>query len=88
MQRDSHAFRGGQRHQRMMGETNPKRQYLSPCCMGLSDGTETVIRQKKKGARADKRHRHPEFTILELREPKASGSSFFVKSVCQKWGYL
>ena len=56
--------------------------------MGLSDGTETAIRQKKKGARADKRHRHPEFTILELREPKASGSSFFVKSVCQKWGVL
>ncbi len=72
----------------MMDETNPQRQYLSPFCMGLSDGTETAIRQKKKGARADKRHRHPEFTILELREPKASGSSFFVKSVCQKWGYL
>lgn len=52
--------------------------------MGLSDGTETAIRQKKKGARADKRHRHPEFTILELREPKASGSSFFVKKAFAK----
>ena len=86
MKRDSHAFRGGQRHQRMMDETNPQRQYLSSFCMGLSDGTETAIRQKKKGARADKRHRHPEFTILELREPKASGSSFFVKKRLPKMG--
>lgn len=86
MQRDSHAFRGGQRHQRMMDETNPQRAISFPFLYGFVrwDGNSNPPKEKRCPCR--QAAQTPEFTILELREPKASGSSFFVKKRLPKMG--